>query len=288
MPIPPPARVAAALLALCLLSTACGDSGEATTTTAPRDGTSIVPPPDTSPATTVAAPTTTHPPTTTTQPPTTTTTPPTTSSTTTQPPTTTTTSGGEPGAAGVAEAKAEALLAAVPEGWKGTLVADTGTGDAIVFSPCLDEDDFDLDNLDAFSLATSEVDVEGPPGSGVLGPANATIEARVFQSREIAGDAFAVLQKVLGTPEGRDCLAATVSEAIENEGTDGVTFAVEVIDIAGAEVAVRFTLALADFSILIDIAATLIDDCTVYAVFIGVGESFPAEVADILFAAAAA
>ncbi len=287
-------RMASALiLAFALVAAACGDSGDTTTTSSPSGSTSttVAPlppttaPPATTPATTVA-PTTTM---TTTTSTTTTTLAPTT--TTTMPVTTTQASSD---ADARVEARVNAVLAALPEGWDGFIEPGFDEdGDDIAYEPCLGPDDFDLDDLDASSVAALQAEITGPlAGAGLLGPPEASIEARVFQSEAIAADAFATLEKVLGTDEGRECLADTVLTDISGGAPESAEFTltVEGLEVTRADVAarMRFDFSQEGFagSFIIDLAATRDVDETVYAVFLAFDEEFPPELLEALFAAA--
>ncbi len=265
-----PQRIAATMATFLLLATACGDSG--TTTTAP--------PGTEAPATTVAAPATTTAPTTTaaattTIAPTTIAAPATTVAPTTTVAATTTAAAvsGDPQA--IADAKAAAVLAAAPADWTANQLDDpTAGGDDtdIIFGPCAADDAFDLNDLDDQSAAIEQVEVVAPAGSGggLFPDPEVQVEARVFVSEDVAAEAFAVLETVLGTADGRDCLSANLFDEFADELPAGaeVEFSVDELAVAGADVGVRITMDLSvsgiTAAIFIDIYAARDGACTVY------------------------
>lgn len=279
-------RIFAIAAGLLLVAAACGDSGGTTTTTGPDEAiapTSTTVAPTTAPPTT-AAPTTTS--TTTTMPPTT---------TTTVPPTTTTAAPADPQA--TVDAKVNAVLAVVPAEWTAQLLPDpTAGGDDtdIIFGPCAAPDAFDLNDLDAESVAIEQVDIEAPVGSGggIFPDPAAQVEARVFSSEEVAVDAFAVLETVLGTEEGRDCLADNLISEFSADLPAGssIEFEVQEFLLPGADVGIRIKMDIAAGGItaviFIDINATRMGDCTVYSSFQTFTEPFDADLAGQLFGAA--
>lgn len=286
-----PARFASVAAVLLLLAAACGDSG--TTTTAP--------PATAAPTTTAAQPTTT-----TTMAPTTTAAPTTTMApTTTAAPTTTvaetTTTGAQLSgeAQAIVDAKVQAVLAAAPEGWTGALEPDPGGGvddTDEIYGPCAGEGAFDLTQLDARSLAIEQATVTAPAGSGggLFPDPEADIEARVFESEEVAADAFAVLETVLGTEDGRDCIAGSFLDALSGDlppGTE-VDFSIDALDgVQGADVGARITFNLTvtgiSASVFIDLVATRDGACTVYGTFFSFTEPIDLAIANQLFGAAA-
>jgi hypothetical protein len=196
----------------------------------------------------------------------------------------------------MAMAKVQAALDALPEGWTGSIASDLGEegpqGDDIVFVNCLDPDDYDLDNLDADSDASWELDAEGPP-SQALSPPMAAIEGRVFSASADVDTIFAVLEKVLGTDEGRQCLAEEVPGQLSSDMPEDIDFdlAVEGTTIEGADVGARLSASMSagglSFTFYIDMVATRVDDrCTVFGTFWAIGEPVDQEAASAMFTAA--
>lgn len=196
----------------------------------------------------------------------------------------------------VAMAKAQAALDALPESWTGQIASDLGEeapeGDDIVFFDCLDPDDYDLDDLDADSDASWEMDAQGP-ASDTLGRPMASIEGRVFSADADVNTIFAVLEKVLGTDEGRGCLAEEVPGQLSTDMPEDVEFdlAVEGTTIEGADVGARLMANMSagglSFTFYIDMVATRVDErCTVFGTFWSFGEPVDQEAASAMFTAA--
>ncbi len=282
-------RNALPVIILLVLLAACGgeDVAPRATTVATGDGSAA-----TATSTSDAASTTTMGPatTSTTAAPTTTTAAPT---TTTAAPTSTAAPVTAEGAQARAAAKVDAAVAVLPEGWIAE-IAQGATGSTEtdeVFGPCSGPDAFDLSLLDDVSLGIADADIESPNAASFFGPPQASIEARIFESPAVAAEAFAVLERVLGTEEGRKCMAeeflAQMSGAADGEET---AFAIEDVVVPGADVAARLVFEFAtdeiSFSIRIDLAASLAGDCTVFASYISFGEDFDDALRDATFAAA--
>jgi hypothetical protein len=270
-------------LAFSLVLAACGgDDDDATTTTEADAETS----------TTVGDATTT-----TAAPAETTTTAPA-DTTTAAPAETTTTAGGttQPPSEALdrAQAKADAAAAVLPEDYtSATEVGDpeSGNTDDLVFAECLDEGEFNIDELEGVTAAVVTMTGSAPlQDTGFPGP-SASVEARVFDSESDAENAFVVLERIFGTEDGRACLADTVTEAMTAQMADEaeVEFDIEALDLEGADVGARVNMAIAiqgiDAAITIDLAATREGDLTTYGSFLGFGEEFPADLATALMTA---
>lgn len=262
---------------LLLVVAACGDSGTTTTAGAPVTSgvPTTVPPPTTTPATTMA------PTTTTTLPPTTTTVPP------------TTTTAAPVDAQATVDAKTAAVVAAAPEGWATEVTTGPGGDDDTdeVFGACAEPGAFDLTQLDASSAAIAEALVEGPVTGLFPGP-SAAVEARVFVSEEVAAEAFAVLETVFGTEEGRQCLAEVFEEQIEPDlpPDSEFSFSIDELAVADADEGVRISFEIGASGItanfFIDIVADLEGACTVFATYQSFTNPFDAVLQMELFAAA--
>jgi hypothetical protein len=197
----------------------------------------------------------------------------------------------------IAQAKVQAALDTLPDTWQGSIASDLGeegdSGDDIVFAPCLEPGDYDLDNLDADSAASWELDAEGPNPGSPIGGQQASLEGRVFAEVSTAASAFAVLERVLGTDEGRACLAAQVpGQLAEGAPADAqIDARVEGPAIEGADVGARlvFTFSAGGFSgeIFVDLVASHPhDSCTVFASFVSFGTPVDPVVASAMFNAA--
>ena len=269
-------RTTSIAVAVALVVAACG-GGETTTTEPQEDPTSQA-----SIAPTAASSTTAAPETTTTTVETTTTTVDTT--------TTTAALSSDPLVV-LAEEKVASIEAAVPEDWTFETMADVdGAEDNELFQACLGEGDFDLAQLGAVTAAAYDVDIDSPV-VGIFGSASGSVEVRVFQSDVVAGEAFATLEKILGTDEGRTCLGnglaqfmaadlgedSEVSVAIEPGLLPGDAAARLIVDIAasGLEAVLYW-----------DLVASRVAECTVFAVFTSFDEPFDDELAATFLAAA--
>lgn len=199
----------------------------------------------------------------------------------------------------LAEAKVQAALDTLPIDWLGSIASDLGeegeSGDDIVFSACLGADDYNLDNLDADSAASWELDAEGPPAGSPFGGPQATVEARVFAAEATATDAYAVLEKVLGTDEGRECLANEVPGQLAADAPAGTTLEgrVEGTTIEGADVGARlivtYNTAGVTGEIYVDLVAARDGTATtLFATFISFGVPVDQLVASAMFTAALA
>ncbi len=255
----------AAPAVVCLFVAACGGSGSSSSSTAASTSTTTAP----AATTTVGAP---------------------------DDETTTTAPESQADPDALAEAKVRAALAMLPDTWQGSVASDLGeegAGDDIVFAPCLGPDDYDLDNLDADSAASWELDAEGPSTGSPIGGQQATVEARVFAEGADVDSAFAVLEYVLGTDEGRACLAAEVPGQLAAGAPPDAEFdaSVEGPAVEGAQVGARLVVGFNAGGIsgefYIDLVASRVDErCTVFATFMGFGEPVDPAVASAMFDAA--
>ena len=165
-----------------------------------------------------------------------------------------------------------------------------GGDEDVVFGPCTGPDDFNLDNLEAVSSGAKSAIVKDPANLGPFPGPEADIEVRVFHSEAVAAEAFLVLETVLGTQEGRECIAQQFLGVVgAPEGTE-FTIAVDAFDLPGADVGTRITIGFEaqgiDGNILVDQVAALDGDTTIFASFMGFEAGFPPDVAADLFAAA--
>ena len=258
----------ALLIAFAVLAAACGDDDGATTTT--------------SGATTTTAdaggePTTTAAETTTTAAAETT--------TTTASDGATETTSAPPTDGSAAAVKANAAAEAVPNGWT-VVIKDEMTeppADDILFEACLEEGSFDLDNLNAVSESA---------GGATPVPSNGSIEARIFQSEALAAEAYTVLETILGTTIGRECIASASLEAIGAELPAGASVDYRVGEVLiptgdfGVSIEYAITIEGQTLVAFIDLVAYRDGACTLYGAFTGFQEPFPALVAEAMFQAA--
>ena len=190
-------------------------------------------------------------------------------------------------------AKTAAVEAAIPDGWTATTGAAVTDqeADESFYEACLLLDDLDIDNLDDFSAAALLTEFEGPalnpPFPGQQGP----IEARVFETEELAAEAISVFERVFGTEEGLECMIDSVQTlAGEDLPADQLTFSFEEVTIAGSQTGARFVMSfdVSGFAsaVNVEFQGAQMGACTVIASFITFGEPFDREVADTLFEAA--
>jgi hypothetical protein len=212
--------------------------------------------------------------------------------TTTLAPTTTTTSQSDVDAEAIVVAKTSAVEAALPEDWTFTTGPTDDVGqDDFVYETCLAEDDFDLDNLDAFSDASLVTDFEGvsatPPFPGPMGG----IEARVFESEAAAAGAFGAFEQIFGTEEGLACMTGIIVGFVGDDvPLDDLTFSFEELTVDGSQVGARFEMSfdVSGFtnSIFVEFQGALMGSCTVIASFVTFGDTFDRDIADTIFSAA--
>ena len=126
-------------------------------------------------------------------------------------------------------------------------------------------------------------------------PATASVESRVFTSEAVAAEAYAVLESVIGTDEGRQCIADAVFGALGEELPEGASVEYQVtatrIPAGDFGAAITYTIELQGQSlgVFVDLVAHRNGDCTVFGTFQSFQEPFPAELAaDLVDAAATA
>jgi len=220
--------------------------------------------------------------------PTTTTTEPVTTTTFAQ----TTTTQTDVDAEAIVIAKTSAVEAALPENWTFTTgpTEEVDTDD-FSYEPCLLENDFDLDNLDAFSDAALVTDFEGvadnPPFPGPMGG----IEARVFESEAAAAGAFGVFERIFGSEEGLECMTGLMVGFVGDDvPLDNMTFSFEELTVEGSQAGARFELSfdVSGFTggIFVEFQGALEGSCTVIASFVTFGDPLDRDVADTIFSAA--
>ena len=213
--------------------------------------------------------------------------------TSTASPETTTTTESALDANATVEAKAGAVVAAVPDGWSAetTQSVTDAQNEDFAYDPCLLPDDFDIDNLDDFTSAALNAMFEGPPSAQGFPGENGSIEARVFNSEADAEAAFAVFERVWGTPEGLECMTNSVTAfAGDDFPADELTFTTESVTLPGSQAGARFEMAfdVQGFAgaVYVEFQGARDGDCTVIASFISFGEPFDRDVAEALFSAA--
>jgi hypothetical protein len=192
-------------------------------------------------------------------------------------------------AAGVAAAKSDAVVEASPDGWTvevtNTLTSAELIEQEVLFAPCLEDGSFDIATVDELSLAAINTSATAPvTGQSPLGT-SASVEVRVFESEDSAANAYTVLEAVLGTTIGRECVAASSFDLLKDSLPEGAS-----ADYRVAE----FLLASGDFgtsiewvvemegitlNVFLDMVGYRDGDCTVFAIFMGFGEPFPTTVA---------
>ena len=261
-------RALSTLIALLLVVAACGGGTAETTTTADSPGTTGAP-------ATTQSPDTTQPP----------------APTTTAAPDTTT--GPTLDSNAVVEAKTAAVEASLPEGWTGSTVpaVSDDENEDLAYAPCLLPDDFDIDNLDDYSAAALQAEFEGPDTNPPFAPPMGAIEARVFNSEQEAADAFAVFERVWGTPEGLDCMTQSVISLMGDDFPAGeLSITTEAVSLPGSQAGARFEMSfdVEGFTgaFYVEFQGTRMGDCTVIASFLSFGEPFPRDVAETVFGAA--
>jgi len=195
-----------------------------------------------------------------------------------------------------ARARAQAALDSLPDDWTGTIADDIGnegnSADDIVFIDCLTPDDYDLDNLDLDSLASWEVDATGPLVSA-FGAPQAALEARVFSDAATATAAYAVLERIVGTDDGRECLEQAVPGqlAADVPGEAQVDARVEGTTIEGADVGARIVISVTvqgmTTEVYVDLVAAHPDATgTIFATFVSFAAPLDQAVASAMMLAA--
>jgi hypothetical protein len=191
-------------------------------------------------------------------------------------------------------AKTAAVEASMPEGWTavtGPATTDEQTDESF-YESCLLPDDLDIDHLDDFSDAALLTEFEGPSTTPPFPGQQGSIEARVFESEDVAIQAFSVFERVFGTEEGLDCMTTAVqSLAGDDVPAEELIFSFEEVTVEGAQAGARFEMSfdVSGFvgSIFVEFHGARMGACTIFASFITFGEPFDRGVADSLFQAAA-
>ena len=190
-------------------------------------------------------------------------------------------------------AKTAAVEAAIPDGW----TADTGGAvtdqevDESFYEACLLPDDLDIDDLDSFSDAALLTEFEGPALNPPFPGQQGSIEARVFETEELAAEAISVFERVFGTEDGLECMIDSVQAlAGDDIPADQLTFSFEEVTVAGSQAGARFEMSfdVSGFAgaVYVEFQGAQIGACTVIASFVTFGEPFDRDVADTLFEAA--
>jgi hypothetical protein len=263
-------RAIIVLAVFALLAAACSSTDSASSSAPPTTATAPTTAPELSTTTTTAAATTTQA------------VPPTTAAAPT------------PGdAQEIVDAKVLAFSEAAPDDWDVSEQAndDFDEGDFSYVS-CLGADDFDLDELDEATLAVREMRASASGGAIPFGSTSAILEARVLESEQAAASVFSIIERIYGTDEGRQCMADVITQEIGQDApTEFGEVTIEEYLVEGADVGARTTVTAAgggvSFSFTIDLVAHRDGACTVVATFISFGETFPTDLANDLFSAAA-
>ena len=192
----------------------------------------------------------------------------------------------------IVDAKVMAFSEAAPDDWDVSEQADDDFDEGdFTYVSCLGADDFDLDELDEATLAVREMRASASGGAIPFGSTSGILEARVFESEQTAASVFAVIERIYGTDEGRQCMADVIAQEVGQDApAEFGEITVDEYLVEGADVGARTTLTAASegvsFSFTIDLVAHRDGACTVVATFISFGEPFPTNVADDLFSAA--
>ena len=191
----------------------------------------------------------------------------------------------------LAEEEVARIEAAVPEDYTySTEADDDGAEDNLLFTACLDDNDFDLSLLGEVSIAAFDTEFDAPE-AGIFGSPSGSVEVRVFESDEVAGDAFTTLEKILGSESGRRCLGQQLADFMAVDMGEGaeVSVVVEEGSLPG-DVATRLTLDILfgglEAVLYWDLVATRDAECTVFAVFQAFDEPFDVDVATTVLLAA--
>lgn len=195
-----------------------------------------------------------------------------------------------------ARERVQAALDTIPADWTGTIADDMGaegnSADDIVFIDCLTPQDYNLDHIDWDSTAVWELDATGPLVSA-FGAPRAALEARVFADAAAAAAAYAVLERIVGTDDGRECLAAAVpgqlaadvpAEAQIDARVEGTT--IEGADV-GARIVISVTVQGMTTAVYIDLVAARPDATdTIFATFVSFEAPLDQAVASAMMLAA--
>ena len=191
----------------------------------------------------------------------------------------------------LAEEKVASIEAAMPVDYSfTTAVDDDAEEDNSIFTSCLSPGSFDLDQLDDVSVIAYDIDFD-TPDVGVFGAASGSLEVRVFEDDGVAAAAFATLEELLGTDEGRLCVADQLGTAMATEIGDDSELSVSVepgplLGDAASRIILDMTVAGFEATVYFDLVASREGDCTVYGVFQAFDEPFDETAAnDLLFSA---
>jgi hypothetical protein len=263
-------RAIVAIAVFALFAAACSSTDSTSSTASPTTAAAPTTAPDLSTTTTTAAATTT-----------------------TQAAPTTAAATPTPGdAQEIVDAKVLAFSEAAPDDWDVSEQADDDFDEGeFTYVSCLGADDFDLDELDEATLVVREMRASASAGAIPFGSTSGILEARVFESEQTAASVFAVIERIYGTDEGRQCMADVIAQELgQDASAEFGEVTVEEYLVEGADVGARTTLTAVSegvsFSFTIDLVAHRDGACTVVATFISFGEPFPTNVADDLFSAA--
>lgn len=212
--------------------------------------------------------------------------------------TATTTAGAASSGAEAAAAKSDAVVEAAPDGWTvevtNTLAGGEPIEQQVLFAPCLEGGSFDFGTLDADSLAAINTSVTAPLASNAAAASNASVETRVFVSESAAADAYSVLETILGTTIGRECVAASSFDLIKDQLPEGASteYRVEEFLLRTGDYGTSLVWLIKtddeEFSVFIDMVSYRAGDCTIFTIFTGFGEPFPTAIAVQLMDAAVA
>jgi hypothetical protein len=195
-----------------------------------------------------------------------------------------------------AQARVQAALDTLPADWTGTIADDLGnegnSADDIVFIDCLTPDDYNLDHIDWDSAASWELDATGPQVSA-FGEPQASLEARIFSNADAATAAYAVLERIVGTDDGRECLEEAVPGqlAADAPGEAQIDARVEGTTIEGADVGARIVISVTvqgmTTEVYVDLVAAHPDATgTIFATFVSFEAPLDQAVASAMMLAA--
>jgi hypothetical protein len=193
------------------------------------------------------------------------------------------------GEADVAAVKSDAVVEATPDGWTvevtNTLTSDELIEQAVLFAPCLEDGSFDLATVDELSQAAINVSATAPITGQSLVSASASVEVRVFESESSAVDAYTVLEAVLGTTIGRECVAASSFDLLRDQLPAGASadYRVEEFLLGSGDYGTSIVWVVemegVELTVFLDMVAYRDGACTVFSIFMGFGEPFPTSVA---------
>jgi hypothetical protein len=189
----------------------------------------------------------------------------------------------------IAVQKSDAMVEAAPDGWTvevtNTLTSVEPIEQEVLFSPCLEAGSFDLNTLDTISLAAMNTLVTAPITAQSPLAATGSFEVRVFESESAAVEAYTVLEAVLGTTIGRECIGASSFALLEGQLPEGATaeYKVEELLLGTGDFGTTITWVIelegTTFTAFLDMVAYRDGACTVFAVLNGFNEPFPTPVA---------